>query len=132
MAGLTSDIAYSTQTSNMTNTTTQFDKRREGMVILIQAAPGQGVGNISRQIEIGDTVRLFMNRRAILAEVTGVSEDGYTGCLCAKDVDPPLRPGQVVYFEEVNVDAVFKRNSSAPIDQSGEETIPMLDRTTPA
>ncbi|WP_045223290.1 hypothetical protein [Methyloterricola oryzae] len=104
----------------MTNITTQFDKRREGMVILIQAAPGQGVGGVSRHIEIGDTVRLFMHRRPVLAEVTGFSEGGYTGCLCSKDVDPPLRVGQVVCFDEINVDAVFKKNSNAPNERTFE------------
>ncbi len=135
-AGLTSDPVVFTQTPNMTNTTTQFDKRREGMVILIQAAPGQGVGNINRHIEIGDTVRLFLKRRAILAEVTGLSGDGYTGCLCSKDVDPPLRAGQVVCFEEINVDAVFKRNSNAPSERTFEtiaqEANPTLDPASPA
>lgn len=96
----------------MTDPLTNLDKRREGLVILIEAAPGQGIGDISRSIEAGDTVRLFVNRRPILAEVTGLSRGSYSGCVTSDDEHIPVHQGQQVLFEEINVDAVFKRKSA--------------------
>jgi hypothetical protein len=93
----------------------KFEKRRAGLVILIEAAPGQGIGPLNKTIESGDTVRLFFESRPVLAVVSNVTDDGYTGFITTKEAHPPLQHGQMILFDEINVDAVFKKNVLEPL-----------------
>ena len=76
----------------------KFDKRRDGLVILIEAAPGQGIGPLYKTIETGDTVRIFLNKKPILAVVSDATKDGYTGFVTSKEAPPPLQHGQTISF----------------------------------
>lgn len=91
----------------------KFDTRRGGLTILIEAAPGQGVGHLRKTIESGDKVRLFIDKKPLLAVVTDCLDGQYAGFVTSRDSHPDVSHGQTIYFEEINVDALFKQNLMA-------------------